>query len=124
MMCYCWHCYAENDRSSGPCEQFGRPVESPCETTYVEQLVWALRHPLPGRQMMAAQILGDRRERAAVEPLRELVDTGDPYLAAQALRSLVAIVGPEPERPLLEQLARSGPPAVAGVALRALQDSR
>lgn len=70
--------------------------------------------------MIAAQILGERRELGAEQPLRALVTDGDPFLAAQALDSLVSIVGVVGVRDLLEPLAQSGPPAVRRVALRAL----
>ncbi len=70
--------------------------------------------------MIAAQILGERRDRDAVRPLRDLVDSHDPYLAAQALHSLVLIVGVEDLRQLLESLADASPPAVSRVASMAL----
>lgn len=62
----------------------------------------ALGHPLPGTQTIAAQILGERRERAE-QPLRALVRGSDPCLAAQALQSLVSIVGVTAAKDLLEQ---------------------
>ena len=71
--------------------------------------------------MIAAQVLGQRRERAAEHPLRRLVDEADPFLAAQALDSLVLIVGAAEVRDLLEPLAVSGAPAVRRVAARALR---
>jgi hypothetical protein len=119
----CWHCSAANVSAGGRCRECGQPIEPPVGTGYVEQLLWALRHPLPGTQMIAAQILGQRREAAAAGPLRALVDGPDPYLAAQALQSLVAVVGAAELGELLVELARSGPPPVASVAARALRDS-
>lgn len=103
------------------CAECGAEVQRPAEATYVDQLIWALGHPLPGRQMIAAQILGQRRERAAERPLRALVADADPFLAAQALDSLVLIVGAPALTDLLEPLAVSGAPAVSLVARRALQ---
>jgi HEAT repeats len=121
---YCWHCYAQNPAATGWCVRCGNRIEAPAEISYADRLIWALHHPLPGRQMMAAQILGERRERSAVLPLRELVNHADPSLAAQALQSLVLIVGVDGARDLLEPLAASGPPAVANVAARALMAQR
>jgi hypothetical protein len=70
--------------------------------------------------MIAAQILGERREAAAATPLRQLVAHADPFLAAQALHSLVLIVGVDQVRDVLQELAADGPPAVSRVALVAL----
>ncbi len=120
---FCWCCYATNLRSSGPCTFCGQAIEAPVEASYEDRLIWALEHPLPGRQMIAAQVLGELREPAAEPPLRALVHAADPFLAAQALRSLVSIVGVDGVRDLLEPLAASGAPAVSRVALRALQGS-
>ena len=118
---YCWRCYGANRVPVGACASCGRPIEKPPETSYVEQLIWALGHPLPGTQMIAAQVLGERGEPAAAGPLRALVqDAADPFLAAQALRSLVSIAGVDGTRDLLEPLAKSGAPAVQAVAMRAL----
>jgi hypothetical protein len=117
---YCWHCYSVSRQATGVCRVCGQSIESPPETSYAEQLIWALGHPLPGRQMIAAQILGDRRETAAARPLRGLVECGDPFLAAQALHSLVLILGVDQLRELLRDLVVSGAPAVSRVASIAL----
>jgi hypothetical protein len=71
--------------------------------------------------MIAAQVLGELGERRAERPLRLLVDTGDPYLAAEALSSLLKIAGVQPNLELLTTLAKSGAPPVAAVARRALR---
>ncbi|MGO9882600.1 MAG: HEAT repeat domain-containing protein [Solirubrobacteraceae bacterium] len=118
---YCWRCYATNPEPAGLCRSCGGPIEQPATATWTDQLIWALGHPLPGRQMIAAQVLGQRREIRAAEPLRELVDKADPYLAAQALQSLVLIVGVPAIRDLLDRLARTGSPAVSRVAQRMVE---
>jgi len=121
---YCWHCYAANPVPVGRCAACGEAIEQPAGVTYSEQLIWALGHRLAGTQMIAAQVLGELREPAAEGPLRALVADADPFLAAQALRSLVSIVGVDGTRDLLEPLAESGPPAVMRVALHALGEVR
>jgi hypothetical protein len=118
---YCWHCYAANANPAAACQACGRPVETPGDATYAERLIWALGHPLPDTRMIAAEILGTRREPAAAPRLRQLVASDDPYLAAQALKSLVAIVGVDATRETLVELAHSGAPPVAAVASRALR---
>lgn len=99
----------------------GEPIEAPPQTDYVDLLLWALHHPVPDTAMQAAASLAARRERRAVEPLRELVlGSPDPILAAQALQSLVELCGGEELRELLEQLARDGAAPVRRVAAAAL----
>jgi hypothetical protein len=67
--------------------------------------------------MIAAEVLGRRRERSAVPSLRSLaIGFSDPYLAAQALESLVEIEGADASRDLLLELASSGPVQVRRVA--------
>jgi hypothetical protein len=118
---YCWRCYATNPEPVGPCRSCGGPIEQPASATWTDQLIWALGHPLPGRQMIAAQVLGQRREIRAAAPLRVLVGNADPYLAAQALQSLVLILGADAIGDMLNELARTGAPAVSRVAQRALE---
>jgi hypothetical protein len=61
--------------------------------------MWTLGHPDGDRAVMAARILGVRRSSDASPALRQAVTAGrDPYLAVEALRSLIAIDGVEPLR--------------------------
>jgi HEAT repeat protein len=118
---YCWQCYALSDRSRGKCVACGGEIAAPADAGFTEKLLWSLHHPLPDRQLTAARVLGERQEQRAREPLRELaLNESDPYLAAEALKSLVAIDGAEQLRDLLEQLADTGSPPVKRVAKRAL----
>lgn len=113
---YCWQCYAPNEHATGVCAGCGGRIEAPEETAYAELLLWELGHPLPDRQMLAAELLGKLREPRAREPLQVLaMESPDPYLAAQALHSLLTIDGPDRHRELLERLVRDG-----GVPVRAL----
>ncbi len=73
------------------------------------------------RAVLAARTLGDLRLREASPALAELIrQDRDPYLAAQALRSLIEIEGIEPLRPLLIELAGCDSFMVARIASRAL----
>jgi HEAT repeat protein len=118
---YCFHCYGENAEPRGTCRHCGRRIEAPEGTSYTELLVWALDHPIGDVALRAAETLGLRRERRARDRLRELaVSRRDPYLAAEALRSLIRIEGEEELRPLLERLARSGSAPVRKVASEAI----
>lgn len=82
-------------------------MEAPIGLSYVGGLIWALRHPD-----------GDRA-------LREAAQAGaDIYLRAEALRSLIAIEGAAPLRPLLEELAHDAPFNVRDIARRALRNQQ
>lgn len=59
---------------------------------YADQLIAALRHPVPTTPIIAAQVLGERREEKAVPALiKTLNSTGDAYLAEAAAEALSKI---------------------------------
>jgi len=113
---YCHRCYGECAHSSGRCPRCGGSIAAPPGTTYVDSLIWALGHPVSETAMIAARVLGMRAETAAAPALRALVDGPDAFLAAQALRSLIAIESEARLRPLLDRLAAGGPALLARVA--------
>jgi hypothetical protein len=114
---YCWHCYGTADRPTGPCPRCGEPVEGPPDLDYPDRLLWTLHHPLHERRVVAVQVLGARRERRAVQPLRALLDEGpDTYLAAEILTALVRICGVGENRDLLDEFALAGPAPARRVA--------
>jgi hypothetical protein len=118
---WCFHCYGLNRDPSGPCVRCVQPVESPPGLSYDQKLIWTLGHPDGDRAVTAARILGVRRARDASPVLRQAVTAGlDPFLAVEALRSLITIDGVERWRPWLEQLATKAPFMVRAVARRAL----
>jgi HEAT repeats len=120
-MHWCYSCYAVNPRPGGPCVRCGQPVEGPLGLSFDDRLMWALGHPDGDRAVMAAQTLGARQVRSALPALRQAVDEDrDPYLAVAALRSAIAIAGPDELRDWLEQLARSDSFMVREEAQRAL----
>lgn len=122
-MYWCFHCYAVNDHPRGPCVACGRPVEQPAGLSYVDGLIWTLRHPDGDRAVIAARTLGRLRAREAVPALRSAAEAGpDIYLREAALRSVLAIEGAGPHHDWLAQLARSGPFTVREVACRALRE--
>lgn len=122
-MYWCFHCYGLNAAESGPCVHCGRPIEAPASISYDERLIWTLGHPDGVRALIAARTLGEHRVRGAGPALRSVIATGaDPFLAAEALRSLIKIDGAEAIRGLLEELSGSEPFMVAEVAKRALAE--
>lgn len=86
---------------------------------FEESLIRALGHPLPDRQLLAAQVLGQRRARRAVPGLIEAAEQrDDPYLAAEAVVAL-ARIGDPAGLVVVDQMARQGR-AVARAAARAV----
>jgi hypothetical protein len=110
---YCRSCYSPGDQPIGRCRRCGGRIEAPPETNYADRLVWALEHPLAERRMVAAQMLGRRREARATDRLYRLARSRhDPYLAATALRALMSITGRPACAQLLAELAQCGPAPV------------
>ena len=66
---------------------------------YGAQLINALRHPDPGRRLLAAWILGERHEQRAVPALRTilLTEKRDVYMAKAAAVALARIGGVDAE---------------------------
>jgi hypothetical protein len=96
-------------------------IEAPSGLSYDRQLIWALGHPDGDRAVTAARILGLRRAREAGPALREAVIAGrEPFVAAEALRSLIAMEGAEQLTPWLEELACEAPFMISAVARPAL----
>lgn len=123
-MFWCFHCYAVNDHPRGPCAACRQPVEAPARLSWTDGLIWTLRHPDGDRALLAARTLGRLRVRESVPALRAAAETGaDVYLRAEALRSLIAIEGPEPLRRWLELLCRDAPFMVRDIAREALAGS-
>jgi HEAT repeat protein len=121
---WCFHCYALNDCPSGPCSACGETVEAPAGLSYIDGLIWALRHPDGDRALVAAQTLGRLRAHEAIPALREAVEAGsDIYIRAEALRSLIAIEGVESLRLWLNALSRDAPFNVRGIAREELDKS-
>lgn len=83
--------------------------------------MWTLGHPDGGRALIAARVLGSLGCREAAPALRDAVIAArDPFLAAEALRSLVAIDGAGRWQAWLQELAADAPFMVRDVARRAL----
>lgn len=123
MRYFCWNCYGPNEQPRGACAECRKEIGAPAGTSYSELLRWELGHPLPDRQMLAAQILGRMRDGSASESLRELAcGSADPYLAAEALEALLAIDGAALHPSLLQQLAHDAAVPARAVANAALED--
>jgi HEAT repeat protein len=113
---YCWHCYGQNRRASGRCDQCGREIATHSGASFDDQLMWALKHPLAERRMLAVHAIAQRRLVRAREQLQALLSDPDAYLAAAALEALVALDGLDSQRVTLERVQESGAAPVRAAA--------
>jgi hypothetical protein len=121
-MFWCFHCYGINDQPRGPCVHCGQPIEEPLGLSHQDRLVWALGHPDADRAIVAAQLLGRIGDRSVAPTLRRVVaESSDVFLAAEALRSLVTLLGAEELAPTLKALAKDGTAPVRKVARHVLE---
>jgi HEAT repeat protein len=103
---FCPECFAEVDAGAERCPACGSLTDAD-DRTYEEKLMRALHHHLSDRRLLAARILGAIRSRGAVPELAEAAaDRTDPYVAAEAARSLALI---QPDHPLVRRLREDGP---------------
>jgi DNA-directed RNA polymerase subunit RPC12/RpoP len=83
----CWHDFAQD---LPRCPYCGAEIlESWRSKDYVEKLIVALEHPEPSTPIRAAWLLGQSRERRAIEPLKRLAKTTrDLYISQAAIQAL------------------------------------
>jgi HEAT repeat protein len=86
---YCPVCYARNDWAAERCTACAAGLGR--NEPYDERLAWALDHPDTATAMLAAELLGRRNTRAAIDRLIEATRSADPYRAAAAARALRAM---------------------------------
>lgn len=97
MRIYCTRCWADNDVDAARCRtcgaDLGEQQREDEQMDFSEKLVRALRHGTPEIPVIAAEILGTRRDARGVEPLMALVRDahGEAYARAAAARALAAI---------------------------------
>lgn len=121
---YCWFCYRHNDRACGPCARCGKEISPPPDADQTARLIWALHHPDSDVAMLSTRRLGQLGDRSAIPALRKcVVRTPDPYLAAEALRSLLVLSTPAAEKELLDRLARDGAVMLRNQARGALAEA-
>ena len=109
---FCPACWEQIPECATTCPACGIDiVRFLAETDFGAQLINTLRHPDARRRLMAAWILGERREQRAISALRglALTEVRDVYLAKASVDALAKIGGADAIGIL--QLARAGHPA-------------
>lgn len=82
------------------------PADAPSETAKVAVLQRGLRHPAAAVRRWAADLLGERAERAAAGALLEALNDPDTQVRLHAIRALGRINGPEAIQALTAVLQR------------------
>lgn len=120
MTYFCWHCYGRNSQR-GTCAHCGKPVDPPERVDEVDRLIWAMGHPLHDRRLIAASLLRNHPSKRTTDALWRAVDGDDPFLASQALRTLIDLHGVDALAPRLRELAEHGTFLLQTAARRALR---
>lgn len=103
---YCRHCYADNPEEAQTCRVCSEPMTTGDDESFVEGLIWALRHPEPTVAPRAARILGQLREPSAVAPLIELAERSTDLGALEEVATALGNIGDPAAVPALARLAR------------------
>ena len=120
---YCPDCFAEVEQQTEQCPRCGADLANDA-SDFEEQLIRALRHPLPDRRLLAAQVLGQRGAHRAVPHLIGIVEEADdPYLVAEATMAL-AKIGDPAGLAVVDQMARRGHAVGRAAARAALRQRR
>lgn len=115
---YCRHCYADNPEEAQTCRVCGEPMTASEEESFVDGLIWALRHPEPTVAPRAARILGQLREPSAVVPLMDLAEHSTDMGALEEAATALGNIGDPTAVPVLARLARE---SYLSVRLRAIE---
>lgn len=99
---FCTRCWSGVPETATICPHCGDNIAArQARTDYADKLIAALRHPEPTTPIRAAWILGERRERKAIEPLVRLAhESADPFVVESAVEAL----GKMEDRQVLETL--------------------
>jgi len=86
---YCPRCWEEIPPGTAVCPYCHVSIESRAGEAFSDKLINALRHPVPSKAALAAQILGRLGNPRAVEPLLEVfARTRDPEVQEAAIHAL------------------------------------
>jgi HEAT repeat protein len=86
---FCPFCWIEVSEDEKKCPHCGRNIEEWDEKSYTEKLISALNHTERSTVYRVCYILGEKRDRAAVKPLIDLLsNTNDHFLMLEIVEAL------------------------------------
>jgi len=92
---YCPNCWKEINDKILTCPHCGHVLSQQQSFTYVEKLIHALRHPIPEKRMMAAQLLGDLRCKEALSVFAEILKKESDYYFIKEIILAIDKIGSE-----------------------------
>ena len=115
MTFYCTHCWRAVPESATVCPHCRDDIAArQARADYADKLIAALHHPEPTTPVRAAWILGQRRERKAVEPLCRVVrESNDTFIVESAVCALGKI-GDARAMEMLQWAAEHAHPRIRG----------
>lgn len=93
MVYYCPSCWTEINKDCETCPACNVDIKRySANEGFIDKLIAALQHPEPTTPIRAAWILGQRRDKKAIQPLYSLASRStDGYVKAAAIEALLAI---------------------------------
>jgi HEAT repeat protein len=99
---FCPNCWKEINAQADSCEYCSYDLKKCKNLSYEEKLINALRHPVRENRMIAIQVLGELRSRAALTMFASILETEeDFYVIREIMRALEKIGGAESKEMIL-----------------------
>jgi HEAT repeat protein len=113
---FCPFCWSEISNDDKTCPQCGGNMEEWDEKSFTEKLVQALNHSVRSTAYRACYILGEKREKAAVKPLVELLNGTNDYSLMELVVEALGKIGDENAVPTLIKMLNNRSFLVRGKA--------
>lgn len=107
---FCPRCYAEN-KDQEFCRSCGWPLTQTSRDSYLQKLIWALRHPEPETRLRAVTLLGQTgtEARPALPELKAMLRSSkDLFLRGEVIKSIALIARADAVPVLLDGLKDPG----------------
>jgi len=119
---YCPFCWTEISKDDKTCPQCCGNIKEWDEKTFTEKLIQALNHSVHSTVYRACYILGEKRERAAVKPLIELLNGTNDYSLMEEIVEALGKIGDESAVPSLIDMLNNRSFLVRGKAATVLSN--
>jgi HEAT repeat protein len=119
---YCPFCWTEITKGDRTCTRCEIDIGVWDEKSFTEKLIQALTHSVSSAVYRACYILGEKRERAAIQPLIELLSWTNDYSLMEEIVETLGKIGDESAVPSLIDMLNNRSFLVRGKAASALSN--